>query len=1095
MKGNIDIDHSLATGSVLRDSSGCEDFRAWFSSVLSEVDPHLIVGIARGAIRLLEVHGGPGICGGRQLYSQHAIPFLSDAELLGKRLLLFDDSIIFGSILSRYHNYTTNRGAEVTCAAFAIDRTNFLGEPEDRTAPWRPSPHSKLTVHCYHRYWPREIRRHHASLVQSVLSTGLHYNLDFPSFRLQLPSYAPSEIPYLAEILKRLPALRSLEDVSTPASSAYGIHRYTGLLDTGMPGALVASGISCRPYSKVRLTFLPSAGEIRFTPIIQLSLENHVQHQEIVFRDRLIQPLWASLSPPTNSSDTFYHEALFRLLTAFAATVMAEELARNTIEILTNSGYECKAARFDDHDLNTVLGEPNANALRSTWTKLRKHSRPVDSQATIFKSLKQSDAQNAPALKKQLLAAWRNQPELRPHPTETAYEMVGKILLTLQRITDSPELRNQNSDASRLDIGLTFRSIQTLLSEVGINATEDDVSIALDVCIDTGIAVPRIISEHDSWFRAFYSGEDGNDQPLPQLKAQAHLAYTDLLNTSGAKPLSRFDVQKLFVALKDMMQWLPISTRIGPYGRVGHILNQNEDLLKCLTDKDVGIFREDVKHGRQVLIPRENFKPFAEDTWPPERKHQFHEAFHFIGVAMQSMSDNAKLLLTTCRTHRHTYNAVAYEAHRWAGQIEWQRSFQHLLEVLRMAIESKEPAHETVIKCAYWSIIYLTETAKKSAVLRNFEKLKKELSHAVVSQGTIASRWWDYFESKGLLDPTRDPDIDRRFAALSPLVLQMMWLTIYSIKVLNQLDALSPTDLAVEFERSGLPLTDEQFDWYRNITWHSAMLNYNNAIAKQSVPGLAIITTRLRTDPISGDSLRHIADSRNLVALVSQCHGELLKSLNEYCPEYKVSEGELPYAPESKRRVLRDGRLQEELPGIFVLTLDLIGSTNSPAALEFKEEVRMTFHRWSTKGLAYEETRNDAFVACCADPKVLWDIAKSLYLKAESAITEVDSFKGARKGLSYGAISIVKKEDGSFLVGDLGVDHLLPRAFTMIDGIDKCVDGAKRNSNLIIEANTAKRLQEYIQIPVARTVDVDSKHFQGKCVIVSLDDQVAHDFP
>jgi hypothetical protein len=174
------------------------DFLPWFSSVVEEVTPAIVVGIARGAIRVLELTRADTLLKGIALISNHALPFLSDSEIEGKRILLFDDSIIFGSTMNEVRNYLLKRRAIVSCAAYVADRTSFLGELEPgQVGMVFPSSHVRMPIRIKHRLWPSAVRRHHSSVISALLRTPSHYNLDFPTISVKLSSFASSEIPYI----------------------------------------------------------------------------------------------------------------------------------------------------------------------------------------------------------------------------------------------------------------------------------------------------------------------------------------------------------------------------------------------------------------------------------------------------------------------------------------------------------------------------------------------------------------------------------------------------------------------------------------------------------------------------------------------------------------------------------------------------------------------------------------------------------------------------------------------------------------------------------------------------------------------------------
>jgi hypothetical protein len=123
------------------------DFGDWFSAILEDTKPELIVGIARSALRLLQLQRADELAPDIPILSNYALPFLPDDDLDSKRVLLFDDSVVFGSTLDRTRQYLGARGAVVSCAAYVVDRANFYGEsesshPEDRQA----SKHSSIPL-------------------------------------------------------------------------------------------------------------------------------------------------------------------------------------------------------------------------------------------------------------------------------------------------------------------------------------------------------------------------------------------------------------------------------------------------------------------------------------------------------------------------------------------------------------------------------------------------------------------------------------------------------------------------------------------------------------------------------------------------------------------------------------------------------------------------------------------------------------------------------------------------------------------------------------------------------------------------------------
>ncbi len=101
-------------------------FDVWFARILQETKPSLLVSIARGAVRFLQLNAHGQISEGIKLLSHDGLCFVPESELRGKRVLVFDDSIIYGSTMGRVKEYLEARGALVFCVAHAVDRVTFL---------------------------------------------------------------------------------------------------------------------------------------------------------------------------------------------------------------------------------------------------------------------------------------------------------------------------------------------------------------------------------------------------------------------------------------------------------------------------------------------------------------------------------------------------------------------------------------------------------------------------------------------------------------------------------------------------------------------------------------------------------------------------------------------------------------------------------------------------------------------------------------------------------------------------------------------------------------------------------------------------------
>jgi|SRR6266850_689679 len=1062
-------------------------FSEWLISVLEEVNPDVVVAIARGAIRLLQIHNAePHVLCRATLVSHHALPFLDDSQLRSKTVLLFDDSVVFGSVMSRLRAYLTDRGARVSCASFAVSRSSFLGEkPSESSATMKPSPHSSIPILSKHRLWPSGIRRHHAQLIRAVLRSGLDYNLDFPTFRLIIPPFDPREAPYLINLMSSARDLRSIRDVSAPAFPPDNVCRYTALLNGTAWKLFDNPQLTFRPYSKLRIAVDPTLGHLRITPMLQIAATTSARFKDVSFFDDSLTKMWNTFIPPTNERDPFYPQALFRLLTCFASMIVGSGFLTDIRDAIAGE-FPVHEAPLSTGDLQLVLGPENSELLLHHWRSLRSSDSLTDNSRVMATAEATLEKPNAPELRLSMRDAWRVRPELRPSKSDLVCEAVGKVFLTLRSVTDSPGQRESNPAASRLDVGLSYEAIRsTLEDECGLPLSEDDISLAIDFCVDNGLAVPKVVREDGFCFRAFYSGEDEDDQKTLQFKVALHEAYRDYLAQPKSTALTPFDMHKLCVCLKDLSPALPISTRYHTFGRFASVGRNQAELIEWLTDPDLGPLTRTELDGKTALLPKERFIPPVHPTMSPADRREFLDSFHYLAMAFARVGSEEKLLLTTCRSHRHTYNAIAFEAHSWMGR---GHGFPRLVTALRSGAANGDAPHEDDLSTLYWCIQNITEARKKYTIFhKRFRGLQGRLGDAFRRNGIGSRRWWEFVQASDLLDPTEDPEIQHRLRFLMPLVGQMQSLTVFVAGGIRECRVASERDLELAFRRHRSALSHKDYSWLSSVSVSTAARRYNTAIASGGVPGVSILKTQLPDRlPTVGEPLANWWSAA--LETADNCLFELERTLNEYCKRYDVREGDFPYSPEGNRRVFEDGSTECRLDQVFVFTLDIMGSTDSAQTNRMKDAVLLTFKRFAQKGFYCEHTGNDAFVACCSDANVLWDVASSISLEGEHLAAEGGDFRGTRKGLSFGSVSLVRQRNGGIAIRDSQIPNLLPRAFSMLEGIDSCVEREHQNAAVIVDDASFPHLRRELRwrVEPRDPVPVHSKHFSGRCHLIFL---------
>jgi hypothetical protein len=239
-------------------------FDAWFASLIERTRPDVIVAVARGAARFLQLRAMFRGQLSTPVFSHHALPFLDDSAVRGRRVLVFDDSIIYGSTMAEVSNYLTCRGALVLHAAYVANRRSFFGEGQSA-----PSPFVMLNPKIWKRLSPDDVRRHHASVVQELFHAGLDLNLDFPSICVRVDALRCDEVPYVAHLLASRPAFKDFENVTFPVTKRSEVQRWTALHDDRWTLPADSVDVVSRGHSKTRVTFIPERNELRLTPIVQ----------------------------------------------------------------------------------------------------------------------------------------------------------------------------------------------------------------------------------------------------------------------------------------------------------------------------------------------------------------------------------------------------------------------------------------------------------------------------------------------------------------------------------------------------------------------------------------------------------------------------------------------------------------------------------------------------------------------------------------------------------------------------------------------------------------------------------------------------------
>jgi hypothetical protein len=310
-------------------------------------------------------------------------------------------------------------------------------------------------------------------------------------------------------------------------------------------------------------------------------------------------------------------------------------------------------------------------------------------------------------------------------------------------------------------------------------------------------------------------------------------------------------------------------------------------------------------------------------------------------------------------------------------------------------------------------------------------------------------------------------------------------MTIFVTKSLIEYGLISKEALEEIFKGEGSSLKHAEFGWFTKLDRLQAAKDYNNEIENGFLPGRSIITKQLSIEPVQKSNelwlIQFLKD-------VNECFAQIDNAIRVFCPKYTVNDFDFPFSPNQHHRVLDDGSEEKQIDNVYILSLDIIKGTYSEQTNKIKEFIRNTMKEFKSKGLVYENTGNDAFVACAEDVNILWDIANIIRLECEAQKKSGEPFDGTRKGLFYGSVFVVTKPNGEIILHDLIKSNVIPASMYILPGIDKNVDKDKRNSVIIIDKQAFKLCADKLKLTTdkIKKVSFNEKHFEGECYIADL---------
>jgi hypothetical protein len=1059
------------------------ELKDWFLTLVQVRKPDFVVAIARSAIRVLQITKSDKLKG-LNLISQHPLSFLSDEELKGKTVILFDDSVIFGSTLSDVYSYLIERGAIVHCVSYVIDREVFYGESKSQFHN-DPSPHSEIDIQWKHKLWSDEIKQHHFELITKLLESRLDYNPDFPEFRIKLSHFESSDIPYLIHLLNKKGIIRKVEDVTIPVSATAGIYRYTLFLNDEVIKNFFSNGvITYNSKLKLRITFVPSKAEIGIKILPQLAVKDSTNFNEIRFFNDRLNDHWQNLTAP-QANDKYYNEALHRLATIFVSTIYISTVIKQFCTLIS-SDFFVEKCEFSEEDVKICVGSENARKIYAVWEEFSKFS-SSEIQNIVAKKAENLNVEDSDEkLFCKIKEKWNSFPILKPVVKDTPYEVLSKLFHTLHKVTDSKKAREEDKSKKRMNAGFTLRDIDKILeSECNIKLEFDVISAALDVCIDYGHGVPKVIKRGNFWIRVCYSGEQQHKE-LSQFKDAMFQGYSDYRLKKDSKPFDRVDVHKVTSSIEEVFKSLPVRLTFNTFGRTAVIPRSNEpepvtDYL-CYTHNNPFIENK----SKQIVELNPEYTPNLYPVWSKSKLRDFYDAFSYIANAFNKVekkstksSDSVKLLLSTCRTHKHLFEAIAVETHSWLYDPK-THGFERILKEIKNSIANPDNL-ETVIEGLKWSIIFLTEIRKKYTIFyHNFSSLKKVLKNAFYSQGDASGR---YYEGKieDLLNSEHDPEINFLVSKLRDFATQMEIITNLLMIALIDFGLVSQTKLEQLFADKRLTLT--------GVNWLKINENISTLIVSYNAGVRQLNSTFIKTliDTKDTNSLENVLDASWI------CFSEIYDAVNFYFKKHKAIAGGFNYIQQGDFLLYEDETTKKRMKGIYILSMDVIGSTNEPATQALNDIIHEKLNEKSN--IYWQENGREDYLLCSDNIYKLYECAEAISMDA-IRIKGIDSnFKGLRKSIIKGDIDVIEGNKSIF-IRDLPGSSSLPRAVYLLEAFKKGnlaeMEKNIHNSIIVIEDLTAREISGFIKDKLHSTYNeneciyLKSKYFTGNYVYFQI---------
>ncbi len=504
----------------------------------------LIVAISRKAPRLLmlvDQFSNTPIVPWEKCVTEKALPFINATTLSGRRIVVVDDTLIFGSTLAGVMDELSLFNADVHSCVLTISR----------------GAHSELArkVEASMKVREDEIAEFIDSEVQSFGSLGTPYDVDHPIIGITSPT--PFE-PMLADLKSRRD---SMHDNTRRWHAASGV---TVFNDDAMSEAKVHSLSSYqRGPCQIRIFIDGKQRHLNVVPIYCLSLTESEMLDTTLFdhSPRPLGVLWRSALQATANSPLHRTRRYQALMNAAHYLGSFEFGWRWITEVL--KGIEIDTPSVAERDLRLIFGLDMCTGwqreLRSALagempepglpTPEWRDTHRVEIESELLTLARTSSGSKFLSTVNRYLA----------HTTGAhARESLAAVLEAQRLVWDESTRSSGRLDSSRLDIALSYPAMKQLLELSGVRLTDALFHDCCNSSIDSGLIVPRYVrttNDENRWVRGIRFGENlSHDHKikywLDYVLAQAIMCFKREHRDTAVDGIPWFVCEKLLATLQ-----------------------------------------------------------------------------------------------------------------------------------------------------------------------------------------------------------------------------------------------------------------------------------------------------------------------------------------------------------------------------------------------------------------------------------------------------------------------------------------------------------------------------------------------------------------